>query len=449
MYSINILLTSCSAHEFCMTQFALSNLLYHTFALCVYSFRISLSDTSNSPFLYYGSGTEFKEIKWGSPDFLSLLHSSCVMEISTRGIRTVSHFKNSQFSYCVDTMNYVQNRISSVDAIHQYLNQNCLPEEEALCWINSHGGLFPTSAKLNQSVAVSGRQQPFFNSSILSFFHRKSKLHCGNANNGISNQGRGRTFIQLSVSDMDVYSISSCDIMNSNIHVVYTPFNNKIQLIMDTYGPMAYCILLTVTVLLLYMISFNFQYMTDPNVKSMFNLHVVISSMICICTSLSLLLSYFIFSFVFLNIEDEIYFILSIILTLSSSCIGLYVKTNEINFQSCIWTLSSIACIVYRSPENPYIFLIAFVFAIEMWYTLYNIINIASKQQPTHQDTMEWIYQLAKLSMTMVYIFLCLELGIKHLYKEPEDWIIYAGMGFLVTYSIHLCVALNKSISYK
>jgi hypothetical protein len=55
-----------------------------------------------------------------------------------------------------------------------------------------------------------------------------------------------------------------------------------------------------------------------------------------------------------------------------------------------------------------------------------------------------WSIESVQITLLSVYMFFCLETGVRHLFKEPEDYFLYIGIWFLSSYFVHLCMIFKN-----
>jgi len=515
----------------------------HLFVYCIVAFigkleslRIPITDNKMSPYLSMDSSTT---LTWNHPRILKALHSACFVEISARGIREIIEDKSCMTSYSYsDKMTeklkksiihrdrglQLKPSIHAESAFFPWKPEKCLPGYESLCIIESNreGGLVLPSSNFfntpsssasplektsqdagdedanqesstslsaaNKSpsfIKVSGKQNPQnLKSDLLLYYHALSRYACG-----ISSVGTGRSIEMMSLNNvsLDAYTVTSCDIFQNNDFLVYEPIRNQLRILPQTYGPMAYCIVLFIAMVSLYGVSQSSDAKDEEQQPmSLSYVGLGILNTMASCAWLGL---YCLHGIMFLTVQDEVSFVFSCVLCLVMSVCSLVMKKRILIRQSCFYCLTTSCISIYRTPENPYAFVLAIVLAIEMWRIIIKMSDIAiesvesnlsdaelsipsvfrdtvfennngwkwwwpqktatindtakankphyNKKKETYEKQF-WSLILMFLNSTVTSFFLncgC-ELSVSPQFEEFEDWIIYAGIGSFASFSI-------------
>lgn len=420
------------------------------FVYRVSSKRLPLSDNENSMFLFTKStsnGNTDKELSWNSPLFLKTLHSSCIVEISSRGIRSLEGSLNKKYGNCDANAVFIDKKVQNLKtSMYVSLMDVCNATYESLCWIKTQGGFFPSNKYNESQIIFSGRQQPPFSSTVLKHFHSLSKKHCGSNNDGLSKLGQGRQY-SLNVSfEKDKYFVTACDILQSGLVLLYEPIMNRIRVVPNTFGPFAYCVIIILSLIFLYGISLKYENLDSEKDKES-KYKIFLFGFVCVCTSFVMLLFSILDGITFIAVQDEIYFYVSSVLCIVIAVIGMVIQKVFYISDACLYGLCSICTAIYRTPENPYAAAISIGLALDSWKKIYKMMsfNFIDSLEGQYFD----IYCLF-IDISLCAFMLCstLELGLVPQFQEREDWYIYSGIGCFASFASNLYLQLiqNKII---
>jgi hypothetical protein len=249
---------------------------------------------------------------------------------------------------------------ATLSSLHIFLSRdvNCKASYLSVCSMGEEGMILPTSHPANQNylipfsnntnsssndkVLVTGLSHPTFRSSVLSTYASQSKQAC--ASDKSQGWGKSRTLI----SNMSVYFVSNCDVLRGHIVAMYDPNLNEVVLYSQTFGPMAYFLILIAALLCLYGASGE-----NDKVNVSFMTATTFSILSMACTFSCGLLS-IIRGIPFITIEDEVHFWSSIVCGLGMGSLGFIYSNSLYASDSCLFALISITVAMYRTPENPY-----------------------------------------------------------------------------------------------
>jgi len=410
--------------------------------------RLSLSENQNSMFLFSKSnnGNADRELSWNSPRFMRTLQSSCMIEVSSRGIRSIESSLTKKYGFCDPTSKYLNNKIEGLRRNH-LVSEDCHAEYESLCMMKSHGGFFPSFKYDNASNLIfTGKHNPHIPSPILGHFQSLSKTTCGSNNDGLSKLGLGRVY-SLNLTE-DKYYVTACDILQSALLLLYEPIVNRIRIIPSTFGPFAYCVIIIIALIFLYGISLKYENLDakeDLSAKTI-KYKIYFFGFISICTGLVLILFSLIDGIAFIVVQDEIYFYVSAVLCILLALFGMYLQKMFYISDACLYGLCSICTTIYRSPENPYAAAISMGLGIDAWKKIYKLMGASFQSAPAPSSDAWFLF----LDVTICAFMLCstLELGLVPQFDEIEDWYVYSGIGCFASFASNLYLQLiqNKII---
>ena len=351
--------------------------LFHLLLTTLDGKRIALTDSETpTPFLCTGSSNT--AVQWASAELVRWMHASQVVEIGPRGIR----FVDAQWP------------ASSMYEHKDKAHDDCSSTFGALCESTS-GLLFPNTA----AIRVSGMVEPVFNSSIATYFFGESGTAC-------AENGEGR----VQVIDEAVYTVSACDIMQGHSVIMFQPASGKVFVLPQTFGPMAYTVILVTVLICIYGASG-----LSPSEWQNWLMHIV-----CGGGSVACCLLYAVSGIAFVTVDDEIHFWLSIA---GTWIMGVSSKTNK---NMCIFMLGSIADALYRSPETPYAGILAAAMGVQVWQKVHTVFF----------DENACALQNLDCALSVIYLCCTIEIGLVPQYADAEDWPIYGGMGALATFVV-------------
>jgi len=465
--------------------------------------RISIKENKISPYLNVDDALV---LSWSQPRVLKAIHSACFIEVSARGIREVLEDRvcKSSHAYFDNMADKLQQSIvhknrgmqitpslDSKNIVYPWSPEPCVAGYEVLCEMAS-GVVLPSptntsaaSLANNQGtiIKVTGKQNPSnLNSDILLYYHRLSKYACG-----ASMAGAGRFIEQISPAEDDSYTVTSCDIFQNNEFLVFEPTRNQIRVLPHTYGPMAYFVVLFLAMMALYGMSQT----SDQEPMPLFVLGLGMVNAMAAC---AWLLLHALHGIMFLTLQDEFSFVLSGVLCFLMSASSLAMKKAILFRQGCFYCLSTACISIYRTPENPYAFVLVLTLSIEMWRILINMSSSATTclenslsfseledglvvnsnsssarakggtsrdSSKSHWLLWRWLVGADNESpnaskeshnernqehlfflifwnaiITSFYLNCGCEMSISPQFDEFEDWIVYAGIGCFASFSI-------------
>jgi hypothetical protein len=173
--------------------------------------------------------------------------------------------------------------------------------------------------------------------------------------------GQGRALLNPNVS-APFYTVTACDIMNGHLVALWDADADGIQLAPQTFGPMAYCVVLLEAVACLY---FATTIASHQSASSESSVYAASASALCLVLSCILLAS--IHGVPFVVDADARHFgcVCAVAVYLALAAM-VWMDTAQAG-EACVHALSAMVCAIYRSPENAYAGLLAIVLAVRLW----------------------------------------------------------------------------------
>jgi len=236
---------------------------------------------------------------WHLGDLGRRIHSSTMVEVSGRGIRTMLWPFSSPYGE----------------------GHPCAPCEGALCCILPNATrVFPTNATANVGPAL----QPELGEVV-----RRGSCQ---------QSGEGRTWEQGGA-----YALTACEVLASNNVLLYAPEEERIYFHRETFGPMAYTILLLCSIACL-----NAATLENAN-----STEVACAAILTLGPAATVLLH----SVPLASAQDKGMFWLAVAMAAISY------GRKKTRF---LYSLSAFTVAMYRTPENPYSLLLAAVLATRL-----------------------------------------------------------------------------------
>jgi hypothetical protein len=354
-------------------------------------------------------------IKWDDPNWLNIIHSSDIIEISSRGVRSIINPR--MFSWWVPA----RQRQAAIS------RDVCVAHSQAFCWMGNEGGLLPSASDISPKIYVTGLRYPQFSSGTLATFSKQSKDACGDRWQGNGGGGNGR----IITSNQSTYVISSCDILNGHLVITYEPALGEILIFSQTFGPMAYSIIILSTLVCLYGASGEiFKTFPDSQGTS-----ALIIFTLTFCTTLSCSLSACWHGIPFATIGDESTFWASVFFGMAHALGGLFCKDSEEKVKdSCLYALATVSIALYRTPETPYAGILIAILTVKQWS---KVISSCRGRISHNKDDNALILVWRQLDLLATTLYLCLlvEVGLVSQFSEQEDWPVYAGIGMYISFT--------------
>jgi hypothetical protein len=363
---------------------------------CSSARRIALTDSETvTPYLWSNNAA----LQWNSADMMRLLHQSQAVEVGARGVR----FVGAGLQPSVDLKFTAQDRCNGSSS-------------GALC-DTGNGLLFPSSG----AIVVTGLPSAadgvhFLENHVARMLAQETACN---------ERGDGRVVVM----NETVYTASACDVMQGRYVALFWPGRDEVALLPQTFGPMAYTMILVTCIICIYGASSLEQ--------SSWQKYVTWG--VSAAGTLACILLYAISGITFLTVEDEAHFWMSVIGTIfiiiSDIVAVRYFGTEKILIQHvkgidlCIYMLGSIADALYRSPETPYAAIFVTGLAIRAWQKIFSVFFDIKDNTAASVAVLLHV----KLCYNLIYLCLTIESGLVCQYVDDEDWPVYGGMGALAT----------------
>ena len=423
---------------------------YVLFTLCSISEakRIASSMDLASNKLLYTTKTNSNpiEVFWNNDFFLEVLHKSCVIEISKRGIRYIepSYFRDCENVFEYNKWNKPKNAL--------YDASQCIPEKNVLCWFkNNQGGFFPSSNNEKRLIESTGTINPLFNLSTLNVFYRHSHVSCGNN----KNPNNPATFVNRIIQNASIhvprYVVSACDIMESDKVLTYFPLTNDILVYNETFGPIAY---FGVLILLLILVHATYNTLYEEAKPILLFLYIVLN----IGLSITIVIFQHIHRIAFLTFEDEFFFWFSFSVSFIYSMLFFFYSNEtktKICSNACIFIIMGLLCAIHRSAENGYSLITIFLLALQLSKKLFEELKIVFFNNEKQLEVKMSILQFACKEFIHVIDYLVLsfglslniEISLKEQFSSYSSCLIYIEIGSLITYAISIYSFKEKNIN--
>lgn len=399
--------------------------------------RIPLSYDSPGPFLHHSTtgrgGNSFNHISlvsfsWSSSFLGRLLHQSVMVEIGPRGVRFIRHHDRQNLLEGESLIGWVQH------------SAECLPSDVSLCRLGTDGWFLPSEGKWAPPVTfeITSNASSLQNA-VMQAFAEETACHG-------ENLGAGRVYTSRIAS----YTVTSCDILHGNLLVVYVKGEKSVFLYHQTFGPIAYLlILLSATLSTGAIASLSVdakatssaavtlqneqQSLKDQvemywtsNAPMIFDINALCSIVVC-C------LIYIRHRVHFHNLEDALVFWLSA----ASGCIYILLsfkmetklRRRSCEIDGCMYSLATIAISLYRTPETPYVSILVFFMACRIWTKVFMFCH------GVVEATGSFIIFLDMVISVINYNLLC-EIGLKPQFVLDDVWPFYCALMLFLTYSL-------------
>jgi hypothetical protein len=357
--------------------------------------RIALTENEvPTPLLYTGGG--IMAIQWSSAEMVRSIHLSQAIEVGARGIRFVS-------ARWTPLASFYKPSSSSTTTFVDTCNSS------ALAFCDTGMGLVLPS--LADNVIVTGLPSAGLSNRIAQGFSQQASKAC-------DERGDGRVML-LNAS---MYTASACDIMQGHLVLILRPADDEAMLFPQTFGPMAYTVILITCLICIYGASSLEQTSWQKYV----------TWGVCAAGTTACCLLYALSGIAFVTAEDQAHFWMSVvgtILVVGADAIATFYFSKEKMLMQhvkgidlCIYMLGSIADALYRSPETPYATIFVTALAIRAWQKIYTLFFDVTTCQ---NIGVLWILHL-KLLYNLMYLSLTAECGLVSQYTEREVSLCFA-----------------------
>jgi hypothetical protein len=305
-------------------------------------------------------------------------------------------------------------------------SRRCHPSQLALCEVESkEGWFFPSEGAWTTPIFNITSNSTLLRDDALRTFSSETACHG-------EQQGTGRVYTPDSA-----YSVTSCDVMGGKYIVVYHKDNESVFVYPQSFGPIAYLLILTSATISTGSITYLSKSEIPTSVGNTlfygYIHHVILlNALSSIVVAGAIVLRDKIH---FHTLEDGIVFWIGIF---SGLLYGLFVpvlrKTDTITKQwkksfqidCCMYALESIATALYRTPENPYASILIFFMACRLWEKSFLLCR-GKNYAKTIEYPLYYYYYLRYMDITLGIInfnFIC-EFGMKQQYIFQDVWVFY------------------------
>ena len=355
--------------------------------------RIALTESEiPTPLLYTGGGN--MAIQWSSAEMVRSIHLAQAIEVGARGIRFVS----ARWTPIASFYKPSTTRVAS------YYVDTC--NSSALAFCDTGAGLVLPS--LAEYVIVTGLPSAGLKNRIAQGFAQQANRAC-------DERGDGRVVL-LNAS---IYTASACDIMQGHLVLILRPADDEAMLFPQTFGPMAYTVILSTCLICIY----------GASSLEQTNWQKYVTWGVCVAGTVACCLLYATSGIAFVTAEDQAHFWMSVVGTcfvvVADMIATFYYGKEKLLMQHvkgidlCIYMLGSIADALYRSPETPYATIFVTALAIRAWQKIYTLFFDVA----TTSGGVLWILHI-KLLYNLMYLSLTAECGLVSQYTDREVYVL-------------------------
>lgn len=420
--------------------------------------RLPLSYDSQTPFLRHSgmankNGNSFSHetvvtFSWSNVFLGKLLHKSDLIEVGPRGVRFIQQlYYDNLFEYgAMATSN------------------ECTASKMALCQVSSNEGwVLPSEGSWTPPPIFNiTSQSNLLKDNVMRAFASETACHG-------ETQGAGRAYT-TSVQ----YSITSCDILQGKMLIVYHKQSKTVIAYPQSFGPIAYLLILlsaavsTGGITYLTKISANGnnaieeKQITDVSGASYISMFIIMNALSSIVVCAAVFAESKIH---FHTTGDELVFwngiwsggFYSVIILFSLFFPDVYEQPNNkgpqsksiiqilrrsFEIDSCVYALEIISIALYRTPENPYTSILSFYSAVRLWEKVFilchgrNQVTFLSQNGAFHLSWLVHILRYIDLFLNLLNFNLICEVGMKPQYVSQEVWIFYFMLLVFITYCL-------------
>lgn len=401
-------------------------------ANAVHCFRIPLSYDKQSPFLKHSviNSKSHESFSWSNMFLGKFLHRSDIIELGPRGVRFIFH----------------QPQIMKPAGALIAKSENCKPTDLALCY-SSEGWFLPSEGKWGSTIFNITSSGSLLQDEVLRLFADENACHG-------ENQGVGRAYYYALQKVQ--YSITSCDILQGRYILAYVKGDETVYVYPQTFGPISYFLIIISATISTGAIAFFSKFSQTSTAKSKserIDVVVVGGGTPTLDNSISLmerqLLSYalninawssiIVCAAVFYRdkihfhtAEDALVFWFGVVSGLFYSMIvletlTLYHSNSSFQMDGCMYALEVISIALYRTPENPYSFILSLFMACRIWEKYF--LTCHGRNQPPSVPL-----RCFDIIVALVNFQLLCEIGIKPQYVFQEAWPFYFITILFLTY---------------
>jgi len=373
----------------------------------VAAYRVQLTDKA-FPFLSTETG---ELLRWSGGDLLEALHTGAWIELAPRGMRV-----GAAATRLLPSSPFVSDQ--------QQENASwwwCSPVPDALCEDASGARLLP-SVPIGQAASgfiaafpVSSRSSSSSSAADAASWRYARQDAC-------AFEGQGRSFVLTTSSSSELYTVTACDVVQGRLVLLLDPLNDRVLLLTQSLGPMAYCVALLQAVVCLY-----FAGGTSTGAAA------AGGSPNDAIAALWLLLSCFIVvgqGVPFVTLADALHFwlwgVTGVVLAVGH-LLQQPQQQQQKGAEACVYALGALTNIVYRSPENPYASIVCAILVVRQWQKLLLAMRLSSSSLAA---------AAADLVLTSLALCATAELGLAPQCRYRERWPFYAGLGLYLGFGL-------------
>lgn len=387
-------------------------------------FRIPLSYDKQTPFLKHSviTSKSLETFSWSNVFLGNFLHKSELIEIGPRGIRFIFHHDK---------------QLEAPSIVEK--SEKCKPTDLALCQADE-GWVLPSEGKWKDAVFKITSDGRLLQDAVLRLLANETACHG-------ENQGVGRAYCHFNSSQKPQYSITSCDILQGKYIIVYVKSAETVLLYSQTFGPIAYFLVLISATISTGAIAYLSKAPLQAKKNSEVVVVVVMTEVVVVkedvgqrfvahalninaCSSIIVCAAiFFRHKIQFHTDEDALVFWASVISGLIYSILVLQSPDSPFQIDACMYALETISIALYRSPENPYSFILSLFMACRIWEKYFLLCHGRNQHFPLSSRYLDVI-------LALVNFHLICEIGVKPQYMFQEIWPFYFTMILFLTYCL-------------
>ena len=378
------------------------------------AYRVQLTDKA-FPFLATETG---ELLRWSGGDLLEALHTGAWIELAPRGMRV-----GAPHHHATRLLPPPSSSSSSSSFENATMSGWCWASPDALCEDASGARLLP-SVPVGQAASAFLGAFPVSSSSAASAAADAVASRRYARQDACAFEGQGRSFVLPS----ELYTVTACDVVQGRLVLLLDPLHDRVLVVTQSLGPMAYSVALLQAVVCLY-----FAGGTAASSSSSGSNNSSPSSSSS-AAALWLLLSCFIVvlqeeGVPVVTLADALHFWLWGLTGVALAAGQLLLpppQPQQQGAEACVYALGALTNIVYRSPENPYAGIVCAILVVRQWQKLLRAMSSSSSS---------WS-QAANLVLTSLALCATAELGVAPQCRYRERWPFYAGLGLYLGFGL-------------
>lgn len=245
--------------------------------------------------------------------------------------------------------------------------------------------------------------------------------------------GVGRAFVDPAV-DPWMYTVTACDAMEGHMVALWSESDATVRLSPQTFGPMAYCVMLLQAVLCMYFATSIASFVDNPKSAPQY------ASGSAVFMVVSCFLLDGVHGVPFVTSSDANCFWISGLFALYlSACAVLWGDASQAG-EACVHALGTMACAVYRTPENAYAGLLALILAVRLWDKLLQWerwLYHASGAKTIPEGGRAWAMGI-ECVLSAPVLLCCARVGLATQFDPPARWPFFAGVAAYISFAFSL-----------